>query len=82
LEKKIIIAKCTRCGKLVLSRIRTKTKMCPYCNKRFSLDVAVVVAQLDSAKDAKIMLAELKKQHARGQAGSAKSRKPVSESFF
>jgi RNA polymerase subunit RPABC4/transcription elongation factor Spt4 len=81
LEKKIIIAKCVRCGKLLLSKIGTKTKMCPYCNMRFSLDAAVIVARLDSAREAKIMLAELKRRRAQGQMGSVRPQKLGSESF-
>ena len=67
MEKKIIIAKCVRCGKLLLSRIETKTKMCPYCNVRFNLDAAVVVASSESSKEAKAMLAEMKRRQAEKQ---------------
>jgi RNA polymerase subunit RPABC4/transcription elongation factor Spt4 len=67
LEKKIIIAKCVRCGRLLLSKIGTKTKICPYCNLRFSMDAAVIVASLESSKEAKAMLAELKRRQAEKQ---------------
>ena len=75
MEKKIIIAKCVRCGKLLLSRIETETKICPYCNIRFSLDTAVVVASSESSKEAKALLAELKKRQAQKQTRRVKQKR-------
>jgi len=61
LEKTFVIAKCIRCGRLLLSRTGVKTKICPYCNARFGLGKAVIVACAKSAQEGKQMLAELKK---------------------
>jgi len=48
----------------LLSKAGVKTKICPYCNVRFSLDKATIVACSETAQKAKQMLAELKKRHA------------------
>jgi len=47
-----------------LSRTGVKTKTCPYCNARFGLDKAAVVACSNSAGEARQTLAELKKRQA------------------
>lgn len=65
MEKRFVIARCVRCGGLLLSRIGVKTKTCPYCNIRFGLDRAAIVARLESAEEARQMLSELKKREAR-----------------
>lgn len=64
MEKTFVIARCVRCGRFLLSRAGVKTKICPYCNARFVLDKATIVACTESAQKAKQMLAELKKRHA------------------
>jgi len=64
LEKTFVIAKCVRCGGLLLSKTGVKTKTCPYCNARFGLDKAAVVACSNSAEEARQTLAELKKRQA------------------
>jgi DNA-directed RNA polymerase subunit RPC12/RpoP len=74
LEKEIVIGKCVRCGGLLLSRTGTKTKTCPYCNLRFHLDESIILARLNSAEEAKIMLGELKKRQPRAQIRPTKPR--------
>jgi len=81
LEKKVVIAKCVRCSRLLLAKTQAKTKTCPYCNIRFSLDTATVVGHSDSSDEAKVMLSELKKREAGRQRRPVKQRKLESESF-
>jgi ABC-type ATPase with predicted acetyltransferase domain len=81
LEKKVVIAKCVRCGRLLLAKAIAKTKTCPYCNIRFSLDTATIVGHSDSSDEAKVMLSELKKREAERQKRPVKQRKLESESF-
>jgi len=64
MEKTFVIAKCVRCGRLLLSRSGVKTKICPYCNARFGLDRAMIVGYAKSAQEGRQMLAELKKTQA------------------
>ena len=81
LEKKVVIAKCVRCGRFLLAKTQVKTKTCPYCNIRFSLDTATVVGHADSSDEAKVMLSELKTREAERRKRSVKQRKFESESF-
>jgi len=64
MEKTFVIAKCVRCGRLLLSRSEVKTKTCPYCNARFGLDKAMIIGCAKSAQEGRQMLSELKKTQA------------------
>jgi len=72
MEKTFAIARCVRCGRLLVARNGVKSKTCPYCNLRFKFGKAVVVARPRSAEEARQMLAELKKMEPRGKATTPK----------
>jgi hypothetical protein len=67
-----VVTKCLRCGRFLLSRAEVKTKTCPYCNVRFSLDRALIVATAKSAQEGRQTLTELKRSRSKASSNQAK----------
>jgi acetyl-CoA carboxylase beta subunit len=57
-----LIVKCTQCGGLMLTAVRQKTKICPYCGTHVNLLLAQKVAAADTALEASEMLRKLKSE--------------------
>lgn len=59
-----LILKCSNCAGLILAGSTQKTKLCPYCGKRITLQKAVRVAQAASSMEASEILKQLKTMNA------------------
>lgn len=57
-----IIVACRKCGGLLVAETGQKTRTCPYCGVRFSLDKAKRVAVAGNAREASMLLKKLKRK--------------------
>jgi DNA-directed RNA polymerase subunit RPC12/RpoP len=59
------IVVCYRCGRALVAMINCKTRLCPYCGTRITLDKARKVAFASSASDAseKLRIFNLKRKN-------------------
>jgi len=55
-----LIVVCGKCGKFLLARAEQKTRTCPYCGFKVSLDRAKRVASAENAYKASTILRKLK----------------------
>jgi len=54
------VVTCQRCGQLLLAQTKQKTKQCPHCDFRFSVEKSKKLAYARSARDASALIRELK----------------------
>ena len=59
-----IIVVCSKCGGYLLAKNLQKTRTCPYCGSRISLENALKVASAGNAEEASILLRRLKEKNA------------------
>lgn len=59
-----IIIKCQNCGGLSVAEEGQKTKTCPYCGARIHLDKAKQLASAKNAREASMILRDLKRKAA------------------
>jgi exosome complex RNA-binding protein Csl4 len=55
-----LIAVCSKCGGLLIAKAEQKTKTCPYCGFKVSVDEARKVASAENAYDSSEILRKLK----------------------
>ncbi|MFB0567823.1 MAG: DUF1922 domain-containing protein [Candidatus Bathyarchaeia archaeon] len=51
---------CYRCGQLLLAQTTQKTKRCPHCGFRFSVEKSKKIAYAKSAREASTLIRRLK----------------------
>jgi len=61
-KKHYLILECNMCKRYLLAISSNKTRTCPYCGKRVSLENAKVISRLKTAEEARLALQELKIQ--------------------
>jgi len=54
------VVTCYKCGKLLLVKTEQKTKLCPHCGFRLSVEKAKKVAYARSAREASMLIRRLK----------------------
>jgi DNA-directed RNA polymerase subunit RPC12/RpoP len=54
------VVTCYKCGKLALAQTRQKTKQCPHCGIRFSVEKSKKLAYAKSAREASMLIRRLK----------------------
>ena len=59
-KKSYLILECTKCKRYLLAISSNKTRVCPYCEKRVTVDNAKVIGRLPSAEEARLALQKLK----------------------
>jgi len=57
-----LVILCPECGKLLLAKSEQKTRTCPYCQKRIVIYKAIKVAKAKTAREASIIIQEIKKK--------------------
>ncbi|NIV44672.1 DUF1922 domain-containing protein [Candidatus Bathyarchaeota archaeon] len=55
-----LVITCYRCGQLLLAQARQKTRNCPHCGFRFKVDKSRKIAYAKSAREASLLLRQLK----------------------
>jgi len=55
-----MIVVCNRCGGLLAAKAEQKTRICPYCGFKISVQKSKHVAAADNAREASITLKRLK----------------------
>jgi DNA-directed RNA polymerase subunit RPC12/RpoP len=55
-----LIAMCSKCGGLIVSKAEQKTKICPYCGFKISINEARKIASAQNAYEASEILRKLK----------------------
>ncbi|MEM3673336.1 MAG: DUF1922 domain-containing protein [Candidatus Bathyarchaeia archaeon] len=60
--KPIVIVACNKCGGLLLANTKHKTRACPYCGSKITIEKAERVASAENTQKAFIMLQELKRK--------------------
>jgi DNA-directed RNA polymerase subunit RPC12/RpoP len=55
-----LIAVCSKCGGLIISKAEQKTKICPYCGFKIYIYGARKIASAENAYEASEMLRKLK----------------------
>lgn len=61
-KKHYLVVQCTNCSRFLLATSDQRSRSCPYCGKRLSLEDVKVLAKSESAEDARLVLQELKIQ--------------------
>ncbi len=63
------IVVCSKCGGYLLAKNGQKTRNCPYCGSKISLEKALKIAKVENAYKAAALLRKLKeKAHKHGKA--------------
>lgn len=57
-----LIIKCNKCGNYILSSLKQKTKLCPYCGTKVNLNSVQRIAATENAFEASEMLRKLKSE--------------------
>jgi predicted RNA-binding Zn-ribbon protein involved in translation (DUF1610 family) len=55
-----LVVECTSCARFLLATSNKRTRSCPYCGKRVTLEDAKVLARSEEAEEARLALQELK----------------------
>ena len=55
-----LIVVCGKCGGFLLARVEQKTRTCPYCGSKVTLDKAKKIASAGNAYEASKILGKLK----------------------
>lgn len=66
-KKQYLVVECTKCGRYLLAASNSKTRTCPYCGKRVSLEDARVAAKSEKPEEARAALQQLKQRRPTGR---------------
>jgi DNA-directed RNA polymerase subunit RPC12/RpoP len=66
-KKHYLVVECTKCKRFLLANAEKRTRTCPYCGKRLSIQDAKVLVHSESAEKARLALQELKVQDRGGR---------------
>jgi len=66
-KKHYLVVSCANCGRFLLAASDKRTRSCPYCEKRLSLEDAKVFARSEDAEEARLALQELKMKKHQGE---------------
>jgi len=59
-KKQYLVIKCAHCNRFLLAISSNETRTCSYCGKRLRLDHVKVLACSEIAKEARLVLQDLK----------------------
>ncbi|MGA2460768.1 MAG: DUF1922 domain-containing protein [Candidatus Bathyarchaeia archaeon] len=59
-KKQYLVVSCTKCARYLLAVSDKKTRSCPYCGKRVSMETAKIVARSENPEEARSALQEMK----------------------
>jgi len=68
-KKHYLVLECSGCRRFLLATSDKKTRTCPYCGKRVSLENARVFIRSEKAADARMVLQEMKMGEHAGKPG-------------
>ena len=66
-KRHYLIIECSNCKRFLLAASDKRTRTCAYCGKRVAIDDARIVARSEKAKEARLVLQELKIQERGGK---------------
>jgi uncharacterized Zn finger protein (UPF0148 family) len=61
-KRHYLVVECPYCKRFLLAASDRRTRSCPYCGKRVTLESAKVTARSEDAEEARAILQELKTQ--------------------
>ena len=64
-KRQYLIVECSNCKRFLLATSDKKTRRCPYCGKRTTLEHAKITAHSKDAEEARTILQELRTQEAK-----------------
>ncbi len=56
----LIVVRCYRCGELLLAKGESKSRRCPYCNTKLSLNKVQILGESKAASEAITLLKKLR----------------------